>query len=38
MNFLPANGSTAGEVTSYSSIPDIDNSKTEISVDPGYLF
>jgi len=38
MNFLPASGSTAGEVESYSSIPDIDPSKTEIYVDPGYLF
>jgi len=38
LNFVPANGSTAGDVTSYSSIPDVDGSKTEIYVDPGYIF
>jgi hypothetical protein len=38
MNFLPANGSTAGEITSYSSIPDVDGAGTEVYVDPGYLF
>lgn len=37
LNFVPANGDTAGEVTSYSSIPDIDGTKTEVYVDPGYL-
>jgi hypothetical protein len=38
LNFLPASGSTAGEVTSYSSIPDVDGAMTEIYVDPGYIF
>jgi hypothetical protein len=37
MSFVPANGSTAGSITSYSSIPDIDNSKTEVFLDPGYI-
>jgi hypothetical protein len=37
MSFVPANGSSAGSITSYSSIPDIDNSKTEVFLDPGYI-
>jgi hypothetical protein len=38
MNFVPANGTSAGEVSSYSSIPDIDTAQTEVYLDPGYVY
>jgi hypothetical protein len=38
MNVLRSGGSTSGEVTSYEPIPGVDPSKTEVYVDPAYLF
>ncbi|HET6950316.1 MAG TPA: hypothetical protein VFI47_08075 [Acidimicrobiales bacterium] len=35
LNFVPANGSTAGEISSFDQIPDV--ATTEVYVDPGYL-
>lgn len=37
MSFIQANGSSTGEVTSYYTIDDIDDSQTEVYIDPGYL-
>ena len=36
LDFIAANGSTAGEVTSYENIPNI--ASTEIYLDPGYFY
>jgi hypothetical protein len=38
MNVLRAGGSTSGEVTSYEPIPGVDPAKTEVYVDPAYMF
>ena len=38
MNIVQAGGSTSGEVSSYSVLPDVDPAQTEVYVDPGYLF
>jgi hypothetical protein len=35
LDFVPANGTTAGKITSYDVIPDVD--ATEVFVDTGYL-
>jgi hypothetical protein len=38
MNVVEAGGSTSGEVTSYEPIPGVDPAKTEVYVDPGYIY
>jgi hypothetical protein len=38
MDIIQAGGSTSGEVSSYEPIPGVDPSKTEVYVDPGYIF
>jgi hypothetical protein len=38
MNVMEPGGSTSGEVSSYEPIPGVDPSKTEVYVDPGYLY
>lgn len=38
MNVMEAGGSTSGEVTSYEPIPEVDPSKTEVYVDPAYIY
>jgi hypothetical protein len=38
MNIVQAGGTTSGEVSTYSVLPDVDPAQTEVYVDPAFMF